>query len=515
MIRAIAFLVVAAVAALGAAWLADQPGQIVLTTQHWQVSTSLMRAVVYFIAAVLVAMAIWTAIRFVLRSPDLIAFLFRERRKEKGFRAITQGLIAVGTGNLQLANRSASDARKFANDHPLTSLLAAQAAQLGGEVEKAEAEFRAMLGRAETKLLGLRGLYIEAMRKHDANSARLYAQEAAQSETMPAWAAEALIEFQTRAREWGEALKTLEAAVAARVVDKLDARRRRAVLLTAQAKSVEEIDPTRARELAHEAVKLAPNLVPAAALAGRLLGIEGSIRKGAGIIEKAWSHLPHPDLAHAYAYLRPGDAALDRLKRAKKLAKKNPGDLESKLMVARAAIDAQRFIEARTILEPLLGDPTQRTCLLMAELEAAEHGDHGKAREWTIRALRAKRDPAWIADGYVSQDWLPASPRTGELDAFKWGVPDAAPVGPVLEQAAEKVLTVPPPVAARERARGKPAIAMPAPADEVREESTAPIVAEPPRPDDPGPGDPGPEIAEAAPSPRRFRLFDWLNGPAA
>ncbi len=305
MIRVAGFLAVAALVALGAAWIADRPGEIVMTWQGWQISTSIAVAALFFIASVLLAMLVWTGIRFVLKSPDLVALFFRERRRTKGWHAITQGLIAVGTGNIALANRSASDARKFADDHPLTRLLAAQAAQLGGEAEKAEAEFRAMLGRAETKLLGLRGLYIEAVRRNDAVSAHAFAREAAHSDAMPAWAAEALIEFQTRAREWRAALATLEAAVKARIVGKIEAKRRRAVLLTAQALSVEETDPSLARELGHEAVKLAPDLVPAAALTGRLLGVEGSLRKAANVIEKAWASMPHPDLALAYAHLQP------------------------------------------------------------------------------------------------------------------------------------------------------------------------------------------------------------------
>ena len=36
----------------------------------------------------------------------------------------------------------------------------------------------------------------------------------------------------------------------------------------------------------------------------------------------------------------------------------------------------------------------------MAELEQRQHGDEGRAREWMIRALRARRDPAWTADGF-------------------------------------------------------------------------------------------------------------------
>ena len=59
----------------------------------------------------------------------------------------------------------------------------------------------------------------------------------------------------------------------------------------------------------------------------------------------------------------------------------------------------------------------------MAALERAERNDEGRAREWTARAVNAAPDPAWTADGYVSDHWLPASPVTGRIDAFEWRVP--------------------------------------------------------------------------------------------
>ncbi len=62
-------------------------------------------------------------------------------------------------------------------------------------------------------------------------------------------------------------------------------------------------------------------------------------------------------------------------------------------------------------------------CLLMAEIEEGQSGDQGKAREWLARALTAPADPAWTADGVTSDDWAPASPVTGRLDAFEWKVP--------------------------------------------------------------------------------------------
>jgi HemY protein len=175
-----------------------------------------------------------------------------------------------------------------------------------------------------------------------------------------------------------------------------------------------------------EAVKLAPTLVPAAVLAARFLSEDNQTRRAMRVIEAAWVVHPHPDLADAYAHVRLGDSALERLARVEALAQRMPGHLESALAVARAAMDAGEFARARAALAPLLDAPTQRVAMLMAELERAEHGDDGRARSWMLRAVRAAHDPVWTADGYVSDRWRPVSPVTGRLDAFQWMTPVAA-----------------------------------------------------------------------------------------
>ena len=103
-----------------------------------------------------------------------------------------------------------------------------------------------------------------------------------------------------------------------------------------------------------------------------------------------------------------------------------PGHLESSLAIARAAIDATEFGKAREALAPYLDAPTQRVAMLMAEIERTEHGDTGKARAWTLRAVRALHDAVWTADGYVSDRWRPVSPVSGRLDAFQWQMPLSA-----------------------------------------------------------------------------------------
>jgi len=91
----------------------------------------------------------------------------------------------------------------------------------------------------------------------------------------------------------------------------------------------------------------------------------------------------------------------------------------------------------RSALAPHTASPRKRVAALMAELEMAQ-GDEGRAREWMARALNARRDPAWTADAFVSDHWLPISPVSGRLDAFEWKDPLAGEDhGTVIEHRAE------------------------------------------------------------------------------
>ena len=147
---------------------------------------------------------------------------------------------------------------------------------------------------------------------------------------------------------------------------------------------------------------------------------------------------PHPDLAAAYAYARPGDSPRDRLNRMRHLARLTPHDSEGPIALAITAIEAREWDEARAALEPLLeGRLTQRVATLMARIEGEQHGHTGRVREWLARAVNAPRDPAWTADGVVSDRWAPVSPVTGALDAFRWRVPVEAidqPAGALLSR---------------------------------------------------------------------------------
>lgn len=426
MVRIVLFLFLIAVIALGVAWVADQSGDVSLSWSVWRIDTSIPVFVMALALAIVAAMMLWTLMRGFFRTPERIRRMRRDRRQARGRDAITQGLIAIGTGDHFAARHHADVARRLAHQDPLAMLLHAQSAQLDGDRDGAQRAFHALAEREETRLLGLRGLFIEAQRRDDPYTAVAMAEEALKIAPGSAWASHAVLGFRCSRGDWDGALNILENDLASGLIDPLPYKRQRGVLLTARALDLETSDRDKSRDSAMEAVKFAPTLVPAATLAAKFLSEQNQTRRAMRIVEAAWAAQPHPDLADAYAHIRLGDSAVQRLARVENLAVKSPGHIEGALAIARAAIDASEFAKARDALKPFIDSPTQRIALLMAELERTEHGDSGRARGWMLRAVRAAHDPVWTADGYVSDRWRPVSPVTGRLDAFQWLTPVAA-----------------------------------------------------------------------------------------
>jgi HemY protein len=427
MVRVLFFLVVLIALALGDAWLVDQPGQIMLSWQGYQIETSLLVGLGVLLAVVAAFVMIWNVLRFSFRLPPTMSVANRTRRREKGYAALSRGIVAVGTGDARLAGKAAAEVQRLLPDEPLALLLRAEAAQLTGDHRAVEAAFKEMTRSERTRLLGLRGLHAHAHRRGDLELAHHFASAAHDIAALP-WSAAAVLERHVAAKDWQSALAVLENN--GNLIDRTTRDRQHAVLTTAIALGKEQTAPDDALHLARSAIKRAPDLVPAVALTARLLMRKGGARKAAKTIETTWRLAPHPELAKLYLDLRPGDSNADRLARARILAKLSPRDPESRIALASAAITACDYKSAREALLPMIeGDarPTVRVCLLMAEIEEAEHGETGYAREWLARASRAPRDACWIAGGVMSEQWLPASPVTGKLDAFVWRRPDERP----------------------------------------------------------------------------------------
>ena len=426
------FILLTAVAA-AATWLAYRPGNLTLEWLGRHIELPLALALAGVAVGFIVIALVWSLLRRLLHTPGAVTDYFRFRRTRRGQEALSAGMIAISAGDIAGARRQAQIAARILPDEPLARLLAAETARLEGNARQVKAIYGDMLAHPETELVALRGLFEDARRNGDMAAARRYAQRALRRNAGAAWASAAMLAIQSAEADWPAVSATIEAQRKARLLDDNVARRNRAVVLTAQALAAEDAEPDAAVDLATRAHKLDAALVPAAVVAGRLNVRDGALRRAAKILEKTWALSPHPDLAAVYTHARPGDSPLDRLKRMRDLLKVAPGGEEGAVALAGAAIDARDWKLARQALSHHIAErPRARVCALMAEIEEGEFGDKGRAREWLARAVRAPRDPLWIADGVTSRTWLPVSPVSGALGAFRWAAPPEA-LGPPCE----------------------------------------------------------------------------------
>lgn len=492
MTRLIAILIAAGIAAAAMAWLASLQGGLLLTVGGYEFHMSVGVAAGLLIVLVVVAVFVHRVVVGIWGVPDRFGIWYSARRARQGYRALSEGLVAAAAGDAGEALRLARRTEKLLGSPPLALLLAAQAAQLTGDEEKQSAAYKAMLAHPDTEFLGLRGLFMEARKRGAEDEALELAERAHTLRPKAAWAANALFDLRSARGQWREAQTVLEEAARARLLDSDVARRRRAVLLAAEAIEAEKGgEGERALSRALEALALSPALAPAAALAARRLSAAGRVWKAQDVIEAAWAQSPHPELAIAYADIRPEEGTEARAKRLLGLTQLNRGHFESRLLEAEQAVALKRWSQARAALHPLAQSfTTARVCALMAEIAQEERGDMVAAHGWLARAVRAPRDAQWTCNtcGWAASEWRAVCGGCGAFDSLAWTTPGAG----VLEQMPHLEVEEPvveAPIVAEEPVtiEGK---ARPTPVYVGRDE-----VLMPRPPDDPGPisGDNGDE----------------------
>jgi HemY protein len=130
MTRALWFFVKLAILIGIAIWLVERPGTVTVDWQGYIVQVPFGFAVLGLAVAIALAALIYRFWRGVRRAPGSFGRWRGASRRDRGYRALTKGMVAVAAGDAAAARRFAREADNFLHDRPLTMLLSAQAAQL-------------------------------------------------------------------------------------------------------------------------------------------------------------------------------------------------------------------------------------------------------------------------------------------------------------------------------------------------------------------------------------------------
>lgn len=436
-IKVVLFFVIVVAMTLGASHLADMNGGIRIIAMGMEFTLGPLQAV---IAAVILFVLIWLAIRilgllvaslrFLTGDETAISRYFDRNRERKGYKALSEGMMAAAAGEGRLALSKAARAERYLRKPQLTDLLSAQAAEISGDTKTATEIYKRLLQKDQTRFVGLRGLLRQKLQEGDTDTALKLAERAYALKPRHRDVQDTLLRLQTETGDWKGARGVLRAKMHQGEIPRDMHRRRDAVLALQEAKGIlAEGASIEAREAAIAAAKSSPDLIPAVVMAARAHIDKGNPRTAERLLRKAWQAQPHPDLASAYAAIAPDEAPDARLKRFGKLLSVRPDHEETRLLKAELNIAVEDFPAARRALGDLPDShPTARVLAIMAAVERGAGADDAVVRGWLTRALTAPRGAQWSCDTCqaVHADWTPICDNCGGFDTLSWREPNQA-----------------------------------------------------------------------------------------
>lgn len=434
LLKILAFVIAVIAVTYGGTMLMNMDGSATVDIGGQSATFTVLQLVIgliVFIALVwlmfkLIGLAVAT-FKFLNGDETALSRYFTRNRERKGYEALSEGMMALASGEGRLAMAKATRAERYLDRPDLTNLLTAQAAELAGDRRTAEQTYRKLLEDEKTRFVGVRGIMKQKLEDGDTETALVLAQKAFAIKPKHVETQDTLLQLQAEKSDWKGARETLTAKLKTGNLPRNVHRRRDAVLALSEAKGVFEEGATLdAQEAAIEANRQSPDLIPAAAMAAQAYVEKGNKRAATKVIKKAWEAQPHPDLASAFAAIEPDETPTERVKRFRALTRIKSDHPETKMLEAELHIAAEDFPEARRAIADLVtSDPTARVLTLMAAVERGEGADEAIVRGWLTRALSAPRGPQWICDNcqHIHAAWEPICSNCSSFDTLSWRKP--------------------------------------------------------------------------------------------
>lgn len=436
MLRALWFLIKLGVLAAIFVWVADRPGEILLEWRDYSVTMHLGLALAALLGVLLIALFIYRIIRAVADIPGRIRTSRQIKRRDNGYRILTQGMSAIAAGDTGKASRKARKAARLLNDKTgLPLFIEAQAARLDGREQEAAEQFSRLVQNKDTAFLGIRGLLTEDLAKGAPGKALVTARKALEKEPKQPWILKIVYTLEIEERNFDAARRTLKRAVKAGAIDESRAKNDEIAMIHVAAEEAQkQMRITEAERLLKEAYNKDKSFIPSAERLARFYLENGKRRSAASLIEKAWKTGPHPDLAALWTLARPKsyfENAAKTLEWQKRLIKKDPDSIEGYLAYAHAAMAFKLWGEARDMLESQSAQHHDvRLYRLMADLEERAGAGADKINHWLQKLPGAPPEKTWLClqTGRSYHRWAPIAEPHGAFNSIVWDDPGARPV---------------------------------------------------------------------------------------
>ncbi|MDD2794498.1 heme biosynthesis HemY N-terminal domain-containing protein [Acidocella sp.] len=394
MLRAVKFILIAAVVLLLAWWIGGLPGSVSATSGSYTVETSVPAALLLLFLIALLFTVLLRVAGGLRRAPGGLSAWRGGRRHRLGEVAVQRGLVALAAEDAKAAWAEAGRAKKLLGDTPLVLLITAEAARLAGKAAEAQTAFGQLSQHEEMGFLGHRGLLRHHLEQGDHEAAKSHAAAAEVRYPGSAWVRARRLELALREQDFRAALGLTQAPAEV------------AALATAAAQT--STGKGQALSFAKQAVKADPKLAPAVVALAQALRDAGKPRAASKTLRAGWAAAPNPLIAQAY--LAPVNGVIEQVQAAAELAAENPGHAESELLLAQTSLHAALPAEARRHVQAAIaaGATDARARDVLASLEGNPPGGGAK--------------PAWVCSACHTpqENWAAVCPACHKPGTLAW-----------------------------------------------------------------------------------------------
>ena len=434
LIKILSFVAMVMLISFGAGRLMEAQGGVMIQYAGLELSFGALQAallvlgllVSFWLVLKLLGLVV-ALLRFINGDETALSRYFDRNRERRGFEALSDGLMALASGDGRDAMAKARKADRLLNRPDLTNLIMAQAAVANGDRQTAKATYKKLLKDPKTRFVGTYGLLQQHLQDGDTEVALKLAEHAFALKPRHGETQDVLLKLQAGREDWRGVRTTLTAKLKHGSLPKDVHKRRDAVFALSQSRDLRaEGKLDEAQIYAVEANRLAPGLVPAALLSAEGHREQKNVKQASRILRAAWQLAPHPDLAAGFAALAPDEASVARLKRFGQFTKGTESHPETKMLMAELYVAMADFDAARQALGDLAKtDPTMRALTILAAIERGDGADDQSVRRLLTQAISAQRDPQWICDncGHVHHDWEPVCLNCEAIDSIAWKRP--------------------------------------------------------------------------------------------
>ena len=423
MIKLIFLFITLIVTGYTAAFLKDEPGQIIIEWYGWFIESSVAAIILITLATIIILFYFFKLMYSLIKMPNNIKNKVIGNRNKRGMSALYSGLSAVAMNEKDLAELYYKKTKNLIKESPLKLLLEREVSKKEDKESTQIVVLEKMLLHPETKLLALKNWIDYSIKKDDKVKAFQLAKLIPINKDTPKWFFEKIILLRVYENNWQDIYKIIKLMYKYKKINNKE----KADLLGKIYYGKALHDQSKGNiNSALKSISLtfrySPDFSPAIATKASLLFIKDK-NKALKYAESLWGKTPSPDLLNFFLKIYKNYTPLKMLNYINGISRQNKNNIYSNYAICHLAVKAHAWPKAKSHLEKISKKNwTKNMYIMMSKIDEMGHGNFKMSKFWIEESKSAMTDSSWgcMSCSYVSETWNLICPKCYNINKMKW-----------------------------------------------------------------------------------------------